>query len=111
MTTNCDDGIAEIEKKYCGNIIAEIVRKIKVTNYLRQLHCRNREKKIGNTIAEIGGKNIFPYFGNSIAVNGKKKKKKKKKERKKLGNTCNAIICDYGNTCGNIFIIFITAIP
>ena len=72
MTTNCGNGIAEIGKKNCGNIIVEIVRKIKVTNYLRQLHCRHRKKKIGNTIAEIGGKNIFPYFGNSIAVNEEK---------------------------------------
>ena len=34
-----------------------------------------------------------------------------KKNKYNLGNTCNAIICDYGNTCRNIFIIFITAIP
>ena len=53
MTTNCGNDIVEIGKKNCGNIIVEIVRKIKVTNYLRQLHCRNREKKIGNTIAKI----------------------------------------------------------
>ena len=52
MTTNCGNGIAEIGKKNCGNIIAEIVKKIKMTNYLKQLHCRNREKKIGNTIAQ-----------------------------------------------------------
>ena len=60
MTTNCGNGIAEIRKKNCDNIIAEIVRKIKVTNYLRQLHCRNREKKLEIPLPKQGEKIFSP---------------------------------------------------